>query len=266
MSDYKQSVIALFNSRTSYDIEGEKQPREAKKLLASIKVQSGQNILDLATGTGLLAIPAAKKVAPNGSVIGVDFSSGMLAQAKEKIAAAKIDNLELIEADIDLVEFKAEQFNVVFCCSSIVFMVDIPSVINKCYEWLKPKGCLAFTTPYKTAYMADIHVRLCRELFDIDLPHITRPLWTPEKCCWQLQQSGFTDIKVEIDRTKRFKKNDFAMAWRGANFYPRGNPLENLSDAQRELLLAEYQEAIKPQLHKDGVWQDSTTLYVQARK
>ena len=265
MSDYKQSVIDLFNSRTSYDTEGEKQPREAKKLLASIEVKPKQSILDLACGTGLLTIPAAQ-IATAGSVIGVDFSQGMLAQAREKIAAAKIDNLELIEADIDLVEFPAETFDVIFCCSSIVFMVDIPAVIDKCYGWLKSGGCLAFTTPYKTAYMADIHVRLCKELFDIDLPHIIRPLWTPKKCRSLLQQSGFTNIRIEIDRTKRLKKDDFAMAWRGQNFYPRGNPLADLSDAQRELLLTKYQKAIAPQLTEDGVWQDSTTLYVQARK
>ena len=264
MSDYKQSVIDFFDSRISYDTEGEKHPREAKKLLASVTVKPEQSILDLACGTGLLAIPAAQ-IASAGSVIGVDFSKGMLAQAREKIQAAKINNLELIEADIDSVEFEAE-FDIIFCCSAIVYSVDIPALIDKCYRWLKPRGCFAFTTPYKTAYMADIHVRLCQKLFDIDLPHITRPLWTPEKCRSSLQQSGFTDIRVEIDRTRRFKKDDFAMAWRGQNFYPGGNPLANLSDAQRELLLAEYQKAIAPQLTEDGVWQDSTTLYVQAGK
>ena len=190
----------------------------------------------------------------------------MLAQAKEKITAAKINNLELIEADIDSVEFSAETFDVIFCCSSIVFMVDVSVVIDKCYRWLKPRGYLAFTTPYKTAYMADIHVRLCRELFDIDLPHITRPLWTPKKCRSLLQQSGFSNIQIEIDRTKRLNQSNFAMAWRGQNFYPRGNPLANLSDVQRELLLVEYRKAIEPELTDDGVWQDSTTLYVQARK
>ena len=98
------------------------------------------------------------------------------------------------------------------------------------------------------------------------MPHITRPLWTPEKCRFLLQQSGFADIQIEIDRTRRFKNDDFAMAWRGQNFYPRGNPLENLSDAQRELLLSQSQKAIAPKLVRNDVWQDSTTLYVQAGK
>lgn len=265
MSDYKQSVIDFFNSRTTYDQEGEKHPREAKKLLASVTVKQEDFILDIACGTGLLAIPAAQ-IATAGSVIGVDFSAGMLAQAREKISAAKINNLELIEADIDLVEFTAEQFDLIFCSSAIVFMVNIPAVLDKCSQWLKPGGCFAFTTPYKTAYMADIHVRLCKTLFDIDLPHITRPLWTPEKCRSLLQKFGFTDINIEIDRTRRFRTGDPTKGWRGDNFYPRGNPLVNLTEAQKDLLSAEYLQAVKPQLTPDGVWQDSTTLYVQARK
>jgi arsenite methyltransferase len=268
MNKYKQQVIDFFDSRTTYDTEGEKQPREAKRLLESVAVESGQSILDIACGTGLLAIPSAQKVAPAGSVIGVDFSSGMLAQAKEKMIAIGVDNLELIEADIDSVEFASEQFDLIFCCSAIVYLVDIPQIINKCYKWLKFGGCLAFTTPYKTAYMAELQVQLCRDLLNIDLPHITRPLWTPEKCRWQVQQSGFKAIEIEIDRTKRLRPltDYYTTAWQGQGFFPRGNPLLNLTKAQQELLLVEYQKAISDRFTKDGVWQDSTTLYVQAHK
>ena len=62
MSDYKQQVINFFNNRTAYDTEGDSHPREARLLLESVPLQSGQTILDLATGTGLVAIPAAKKL------------------------------------------------------------------------------------------------------------------------------------------------------------------------------------------------------------
>ncbi|MEO1341203.1 MAG: methyltransferase type 11, partial [Cyanobacteria bacterium J06635_13] len=88
----------------------------------------------------------------------------------------------------------------------------------------------------------------------------------PEKCRSLLQKFGFTDINIEIDRTRRFRTGDPTKGWRGDNFYPRGNPLVNLTEAQKDLLSAEYLQAVKPQLTPDGVWQDSTTLYVQARK
>ena len=77
--DYKRKVIDFFNSRTTYDSEKKGHPEEAKRLLDYVPVQSRQTVLDLATGTGLIAIPVAQAVAPNGSVIGVDMSSGMLA-------------------------------------------------------------------------------------------------------------------------------------------------------------------------------------------
>ena len=49
-----------------------------------IKPKSKDKILDLCTGTGALAIVLSEYV-PNGIVIGLDFSFGMLKKAKEKI-------------------------------------------------------------------------------------------------------------------------------------------------------------------------------------
>ena len=95
---YQQKIIDFFNSRTTYDSEGRGHPENAKRLLDFVTVRSGQTILDLCTGTGLTAIPVAKAVRQQGSVIGVDMSSGMLAQAEAKIKAEGIQNLELIEA------------------------------------------------------------------------------------------------------------------------------------------------------------------------
>ena len=60
MDNYKQQVIELFNSRTNYDQEeGSQHPREASLLLESVPIHQGQKILDIATGTGLIAILAA---------------------------------------------------------------------------------------------------------------------------------------------------------------------------------------------------------------
>ena len=79
----------------------------------------------------------------------------MLKQAREKILAEGINNLELIEADVELVEFAPRQFDVIFCCSALVYISDLTAILNKCYNWLKPQGCFAFTTPHKTAHLAE---------------------------------------------------------------------------------------------------------------
>ncbi len=119
MNSYKQKVKEFFDRRIDYDREGDRHPREAKLLLESVQLRQGQKVLDIATGTGLIAIPAAQKVGREGYVVGVDFSSGMLHQARQKIEAAKLSNIELIEADADSIAFLDRSFDVIFCCSAI---------------------------------------------------------------------------------------------------------------------------------------------------
>jgi ubiquinone/menaquinone biosynthesis C-methylase UbiE len=215
----------------------------------------------------LVAIAAAQKVTPNGFVTGVDMSSGMLKQARSKIVTEGIDNLVLIEADIEAIDFDAEQFDIIFCCSALVYISNIPAILNKCYSWLKPGGCFAFTTPDKKSHLAEVKVKVCRDLFGIDLPHIIRPLWSGAKCRNLLQQSGFKDIVIERYLYSRTKiGNNYESTRLEREFYPRGNPLSNLSEAQKELLQIEYAKAIARLIAERGVWQSANNLYVKAYK
>jgi demethylmenaquinone methyltransferase/2-methoxy-6-polyprenyl-1,4-benzoquinol methylase len=51
------------------------------------RVGPGARVLDVATGTGDLALELARRVAPGGEVVGSDFSEGMLARARAKLTA-----------------------------------------------------------------------------------------------------------------------------------------------------------------------------------
>src|SRR5919202_3133359 len=57
------------------------------------RLRPGDRALDVATGTGDLALELARRVGPGGTVVGSDFSDGMLARARAKGAAQAAPDL-----------------------------------------------------------------------------------------------------------------------------------------------------------------------------
>jgi demethylmenaquinone methyltransferase/2-methoxy-6-polyprenyl-1,4-benzoquinol methylase len=55
------------------------------------RVGPGGRVLDVATGTGDLAVELVRRVGPGGEVVGTDFSEEMLARARQKAAAGGLD-------------------------------------------------------------------------------------------------------------------------------------------------------------------------------
>ncbi len=101
--------------------------------------------MDVATGTGIVAIAAAHILGTEGKVVGVDISPGMLSQARRKIEAAGLQNIELIEADADYLNFDDQSFDAILCSSSIPWLNDIPATLGKWYRWLKKGGLVSFS-------------------------------------------------------------------------------------------------------------------------
>ena len=69
--------------------------------LAFSGVQEGDVVLDLGSGGGMDLLIAAKKVGPQGRVIGIDMTDEMIAKARENIAAAGLKNAEVRKGIIE---------------------------------------------------------------------------------------------------------------------------------------------------------------------
>jgi ubiquinone/menaquinone biosynthesis C-methylase UbiE len=67
----------------------------SERMLDLAHLGPGMRVLDLATGRGEPAIPAARRVGPSGSVLGIDVSAGMLAIAQQRAHEEGVTNLEL---------------------------------------------------------------------------------------------------------------------------------------------------------------------------
>src|ERR1035437_8756717 len=91
----------------------DRQGMARKFLVDQVPIQNGGSVLDLCTGTGTLLTHMQAKVGPDGQVVAVDFSHGMLKVAQDKTKS--LANIRLVEADAACLPFANGAFDPVTC-------------------------------------------------------------------------------------------------------------------------------------------------------
>jgi demethylmenaquinone methyltransferase / 2-methoxy-6-polyprenyl-1,4-benzoquinol methylase len=106
-------------------------------------VRAGQQVLDIAGGTGDLALQFLKRVGTNGHVWLADINADMLAVGRDRlINQGFVGNLSYIQANAEYLPFANNQFD----CISIAFglrnVTDKLTALRSMYRVLKPGGRL----------------------------------------------------------------------------------------------------------------------------
>ncbi len=112
-----------------------------RKVIKILKPFSPKNILDVATGTGDLAI-ALCELKPE-SIIGVDISAGMLEIGNRKINQLKLENIiKFQKADGENLPFKEQQFDTVTVAFGVRNFENLENGLQEIYRVLKTDGQL----------------------------------------------------------------------------------------------------------------------------
>ncbi|MBV1924345.1 MAG: bifunctional demethylmenaquinone methyltransferase/2-methoxy-6-polyprenyl-1,4-benzoquinol methylase UbiE [Flavobacteriaceae bacterium] len=111
-----------------------------KRVLKLIQDKDPDSILDIATGTGDLAIKFAEKT--NASrVVGLDLSEGMLSVAKNKIEGKSFSNkIQFIKGDSEALPFEDNSFDAITVSFGIRNFEYLEKGLSEIYRVLKPKG------------------------------------------------------------------------------------------------------------------------------
>ena len=125
-----------------------------KKVVNIVKESSPNTILDIATGTGDLAIALASTNATN--IIGLDISSGMLEIGKQKVTKKGLENrIEMVWGDSESMPFEDNTFDAITVAFGIRNFETLENGLKEILRVLKPGGrfvILETSVPTKTPY------------------------------------------------------------------------------------------------------------------
>ncbi len=104
---------------------------------------AGQTVLDLGSGGGIDCFLAAKKVGPQGKVIGVDMTAAMIDRARANKTKLGADNVEFRLGEIEHLPVGDASVDVIISNCVINLSPDKPQVFGEAFRVLRPGGKFA---------------------------------------------------------------------------------------------------------------------------
>jgi len=212
-------------------------------------VQTGQRVLDVACGTGVLARAMVERVSPTGSVVGLDVNEGML-----DVARRTAPQIEWRQGVAEELPFADNSFDAVGSQFALMFFNDRRAALREMMRVLKPGGRMAIAvwaaledTPGYAA-MVDLLRRLFGETHASRLyaPYI---LGNVDELRTLFHQAGLSNAAIATEPgVARFPSIE---SWVFTDV--KGWTLaELIDDAQYARLLAEAEQAMTAFVDGDG--------------
>jgi demethylmenaquinone methyltransferase/2-methoxy-6-polyprenyl-1,4-benzoquinol methylase len=164
-SERRGFVTALFDSSAKhYDLAGRvlafgSGPFYRRRTLVRAGLRRGMTLLDVATGTGLVAREALGILGDPRAVVGVDPNASMLREARGRLPIA------LVRGTAEALPFAAERFDFLSMGFALRHVADLEVAFAECLRVLRPGGrvlLLEVTRPRSAVVRALVHLYLQR--------------------------------------------------------------------------------------------------------
>jgi ubiquinone/menaquinone biosynthesis C-methylase UbiE len=242
----------------------------AERFLKVVSLRSGDRVLDVACGTGIVARLAAPQVGETGQVTGVDINPGMLevARAHTPTSGAPV---EWRHGDAEALPCDDASYHVVLCQQGLQFVANPAQALREMHRVLIPGGRVAICSwsriehnPWNLAVSAG----LARYLSDEAAARVRAPFALGEAEYLQtlMTEAGFRDVEIEVETLHRHLAAPEESIPGYIASTPNAQAVADLADDVRAALIGEISEALRAYRQSDGMLVPSETHIALARK
>jgi ubiquinone/menaquinone biosynthesis C-methylase UbiE len=206
-------------------------------------LRSGDRVLDVACGTGVVARVAAERVGERGAVAAADLNPGMLAVARS-LPAPRGATVEWRQADALELPFADQAFDAVFCQLGLQFFADRAAALREMRRVLRPGGhvvVMVWRAIDQSPGFAVLAAALERHI-GLDASSIMRApfsLGDPEELSSLITDGGFEalDLRAETGAVRFASVERFVASYVAGS--PLAAPVAAAAPQARDALLAE---------------------------
>jgi SAM-dependent methyltransferase len=209
----------------------------ARDLIEVAALRSGERVLDVACGTGLVARLAAERVGRAGSVAGSDINPGMLAVARASVPPGAA--ITFYETAAEAMPLPDAAFDVVLCQMGLQFFSDKPAAVREMVRVLAPGGRLVLNVPGPTPEPLSILAEALGRHVDprmASFVHLVFSLHDPDEVRALLAGAGLRDLDIRTaPKTLRLPPPE-AFLWQYVHSTPLGEAVARLDEPRRDAL------------------------------
>lgn len=205
----------------------------AETLAESLDLVPGERVLDVASGSGNLALAAARRTW--GNVVSSDYVPALLERGRERAAAERLE-IEFVEADAQELPFEDASFDVATSIYGAMFAPDQQQTANELLRVVRPGGRIGMGNWCPDGAVGTMFKTISKHA--PPPPGIDSPLlWGTEDHVRELFGDGISDLRVER-RTSRqpFRSADHYIEFFRTYFGPTKTAYERIGPEGEQAL------------------------------
>lgn len=239
----------------------------AKELVNLADLRQGEQVLDVACGTGIITRLAFKKTGNAGTVTGLDINPGMLSVARS--VTQSTSSIEWHQARAEDIPLNDEVFNIAFCQLGLQFMEDKRAALQEMYRVLKNDGRLVLNLPGPVGPLFKIFANALEKHINKETAGFVNHVFSlhdTTEIRQLLTAAGFQEIEIEAEEKLLHLPAPKDFLWQYIHSTPMIEIVSKVNKQTMDLLEKEIVKNWQQFRTKDGMQYRQRVASVKARK